>query len=129
MTVRAPRTVFGDHRDAVVVLPAPGRPKWTWARAVPAVKPIPEPVRKRGQRWQAGHWRVETATLSMTPNPSRPGDPERHIKPRDYLKVSAGKTTWAWVPTKLDDPASSIGLRALAAREGWSVDDLVEVTR
>jgi hypothetical protein len=127
--IRAPRTAFGDGRDVTVVLPAPGRPKWAWARAVPAVKPVPEPVRKRGQRWQAGGWQVQTATLSMTPNPSRHTDPPRHTAPRDYLKVSYHGTQWAWVPTKLDDPASSIGLRALAARDGWSVDDLVEVTR
>jgi len=128
--IHAPRTVFGDARDAVVILPAPGRPKWGWARAVPRTVPVAEPARKAGKRWQTDDgWQVQTATLSMTPNPSRHTDPPRHMEPKDYLKVSYGQTVWAWVPTHLDDPASSIGLRALAVRDGWSVDDLAEVAR
>lgn len=39
-------------------------------------------------RWTApGGWTVESVTLSVTPHPSRPGDPRQHMGPHEYLKV------------------------------------------
>jgi hypothetical protein len=83
---------------------------------------------------------VHTVTLSGTPAPSRPGDPAKHIRPRDYLvRINPGsRERWyIQVPefgrakehtTKDEANAATIAkLCALAEREGWDTGKLAEV--
>lgn len=64
---------------------------------------------------------VHTATLSGTPIPSRPGDPEHHYGARDYLVRTwpGGRDRW-YAPT-------AEALHALAEREGWRAVDLAQM--
>jgi hypothetical protein len=61
-------------------------------------------------------WTVEEVVLSGTPNPTRPGDPARHVGPRRYLKAATKGITWHC--------ADVAELNELARRECWDVGTL-----
>jgi hypothetical protein len=64
---------------------------------------------------------VHTATLSQTPEPSRPGDPEHHWLPREYFVRTWYRGTDRWYSPTVED------LHDLAEREGWQAVKLAQM--